>query len=425
MRVALLLFFAAILANAANSQDKILHCGYLLDVDTKSVNPQQSIHIEDGVIIAVTKGFSEAKNGEEIIDLSKQYVMPGLMDMHVHLEGEMNKESYRKKFTRNPADIAYESIQYAKTTLMLGFTTVRDVGGTGVNISLRNAIAKGELVGPRVFTSGKAIAVTGGHADPTNGYRADLMGDPGPKQGVVNGIEDCRKAVRQRYKNGADLIKITATGGVLSEAKDGTGPHFSEEEMKMIVQTANDLDMHVAAHAHGDEGMQRAVRAGVKSIEHGTLMSEETMELMIEKGTWLVPTITAGWSVADSAKKKNYFPDIITPKALALGPKLQETFGKAYKKGVPIAFGTDAGVFSHGRNNLEFRYMKAAGMKEWDILRSTTINAAQLLGQQETLGQLKKGYKADVVATLADPTTDIQALLNITFIMKEGQVYKQ
>ena len=384
-----------------------------------------TIMVEGNTIQSLEKGYQSPPAGAQLIDLKSYTVMPGLMDMHVHLEGEMSKNNYIKRFVRNPADIAFEAAMYAERTLMTGFTTVRDLGGTGVNTSLRDAINKGRVIGPRVYSCGKALSITGGHADPTNGYRADLMGDPGPKNGVVNSMSDARKAVRQQYKNGADLIKITATGGVLSLGKDGTGPHFSLEEMTMIVKTANDLDMRVAAHAHGDEGMRRAVEAGVTSIEHGTMMSESTMELMIEKGTWYVPTITAGKAVADSAAIPHFFPDLVTPKALEVGPMIQSTFGKAYKKGVKIAFGTDAGVFQHGANTWEFVYMTEAGMPALETIRAATLYASQLLGVEDQLGTLEPGKLADIVAVKGDPVENIKVMFDVTFVMKDGVVYKK
>ncbi len=273
-----------------------------------------------------------------------------------------------------------------------GFTTVRDLGGTGVNIALRNAINKGLIVGPRVFTAGKSIATTGGHADPTNGFSRALMGDPGPDAGVANGPEECRKAVRQAYKNGSDLIKITATGGVLSVAKDGSSPQFTDEELAAIVSTAKDYNFKSScARTYGTEGIKRAIRAGVNSIEHGTLMDDEPMALAIKHGTWYVPTITAGRSVADSAKIPGYYPDIVKPKAEAIGPQIQVTFGKAWKKGVKIAFGTDAGVYMHGRNWLEFVYMVEAGMPAMDAIKSATIKAAELLGMESQMGSVEAG----------------------------------
>ncbi len=345
--------------------------------------------------------------------------------MHVHLEGETKKGNVADRFILNPADVAFESVRYANITLMAGFTTVRDLGGSGVNVSLRNAINKGWITGPRIFTAGKSIATTGGHADPTNAYRKDLMGDPGPKEGVINGSEDAFQAVRQRYKDGADLIKITATGGVLSQAKDGANAQFTEEEIKAVVSAAKDYGFKVAAHAHGAERMKRAIRAGVNSIEHGTFMDDEAMKLMKQYGTWYVPTIIAGKSTADSAKIPGYYTEIVTPKALSTGPQIQKTFAKAYKEGVKIAFGTDAGVFRHGMNWLEFGYMIEAGMKPMEAIKSATINAAELLGEKERLGSIEVNKLADIVAVDGDPLKDVKAFGKVVFVMKGGVVYKQ
>ena len=290
---------------------------------------------------------------------------------------------------------------------------------------MRNAIENGKVPGPRIFTAGKTLSSTGGHGDPTNGNKGSIQGDPGPKEGVVNSPADARKAVRQRYKNGADWIKITATGGVLSVAKSGENPQFTAEEILSITTTAKDYGMQVAAHAHGDEGMYRAVANGVKTIEHGTLMSKRTMELMIEKQSYLVPTITAGKQVVEKAKVPGYFPDIIVPKALSVGPKIQATFKKAYALGVPIAFGTDAGVFPHGLNAKEFGYMVEAGMPASEALQAATIVNAALLGQSDQLGQIKAGFYADIVASNKNALEDITTLENITFVMKNGKIYKQ
>jgi imidazolonepropionase-like amidohydrolase len=352
-------------------------------------------------------------------------VMPGWIDCHVHVEQETKKGNVADKFIYNPADVAFESIAYVNTTLMAGFTTVRDLGGSGVNISLRNAINKGWVVGPRIITAGKSIATTGGHADPTNGYRKDLMGDPGPKEGVINGPEDAYKAVRQRYKEGSDLIKITATGGVLSQAKDGANAQFTEDEIKAIVSAAKDYGFKVAAHAHGAEGIKRAVRGGVNSIEHGTFLDDEGIKLMKKYDTWLVPTITAGKSVADSAKIPGYYTDIVTPKALATGPQIQSTFAKAYKAGVQIAFGTDAGVYRHGMNWLEFGYMIEAGMPPMQAIKAATTSAAELLGMRNQLGSIEVNKLADIIAVDGNPLNDPLAFGNVVFVMKNGVVYKQ
>lgn len=307
---------------------------------------------------------------------------------------------------------------------MNGFTTVRDLGGNGVNISMRNAINKNLVTGPRIFTAGKAIATTGGHADPTNGYRKDLMGNPGPNEGVINGPDEAYQAVRQRYKDGSDLIKITATGGVLSQAKDGANAQFTLEEVKAIVAAAKDYGFKVAAHGHGAEGIKRAIIGGVNSIEHGTFMDDEGMQLMKQYGTYLVPTIIAGKSTADSAKIQGYYSAIVTPKALATGPLIQATFAKAYKVGVKIAFGTDAGVFAHGMNWKEFVYMSEAGMPILECIKAATVNAADLLGVSATLGTIEKGKLADIIAVDGDPTKDVYAMGKVKFVMKDGTIYK-
>lgn len=409
----------------SSAQNQYLHCGQLVDTKKGSLVSEQTIIVSGDKIIAVQNGYVNPKNDEDIvIDLKSKTVLPGLIDMHVHLENEYNPKRYMEQFTANEADVAFKSVNFAKTTLMAGFTTVRDLGGTGVNIALRNAINNNIIVGPRIFTSGKAIATTGGHADPTNGSKKLLMGDPGPEQGVINGPDEARKAVRQRYKNGADNIKITATGGVLSVAKNGQNPQFTLEEVKAICETAKDYGMIIAAHAHGDEGMQRAVIGGVTTIEHGTKMSTKTMDLMIEYGTYFVPTITAGKAVAENASIEGFYPKIIVPKALEIGPKIQNTFAKAYKRGVNIAFGTDAGVFPHGLNAKEFGYMVEVGMPPMEAIQSATITNAKVLGLSDKLGQISQDFVADIIATDSNPIEDISALERITFVMKDGVVYK-
>jgi len=302
---------------------------------------------------------------------------------------------------------------------------VRDLGGSGVNIALKNAVESGLVEGPRIFTTGKTIGSTGSHADPTSGVRKDLMGDPGPAEGIVNSPEDARKAVRQRYKDGANTIKITATGGVLSTTKNGKNAHFTIEEIKEIVKTAEDYDFLTAAHAHGDEGMRRAVVAGIHTIEHGTLMSEATMDLMIKHGTYLVPTITAGKQVSINAEIEGYYPPMVAAKAKEIGGKQsQATFARAYKKGVNIAFGTDAGVFNHGENAREFFYMHEAGMPVKEALKAATLVNAKLLGMGDELGQIKEGFLADIVATKEHPEKNVLALQNVHFVMKEGKHVK-
>ncbi|WP_106791412.1 amidohydrolase family protein [Aquimarina sp. Aq78] len=407
------------------AQNTYLQCGKLIDTKAGKILTEKTIVVSGNKIIKIENGFVVGKKDDITIDLKNKTVMPGLIDMHVHLEGETNPKAYLQKYTDSEADVAFNSVQFAKTTLMAGFTTVRDLGGSGVNISLKKAIKSGRIKGPRVFTAGKSLATTGGHADPTNGSKRSLIGDPGPKEGVVNSIEDAKKAVRQRYKNGADLIKITATGGVLSVAKSSSNPQFTVEEIKAICETAKDYGFHVAAHAHGDEGMQRAILGGVKTIEHGTLMSEKTMDLMKQHDAYLVPTITAGKEVTEKAAIDGYYPAIIVPKALEIGPKIQNTFKKAYDRGVGIAFGTDAGVFKHGQNGKEFGFMVEAGMPAMATIQSATTTNAKILNMQDQIGQITPGFLADIVAVNDDPTQKINTMENVVFVMKDGKIYKK
>jgi imidazolonepropionase-like amidohydrolase len=406
------------------AQTKAIKAGYLFDAASGKFIKNQTILIENGKIKSVTDSKGTV-NADETIDLSKSWVMPGFMDLHVHLEGESSPSGYLEEFTKNPADIAYDAAVFAKRTLLAGFTTVRDLGGSGVNTSLSKAIAMGKAEGPRIYSAGRAIGTTGGHADPTNGYRNDLEGDPGPRQAVINSRDEARKAVRQNYKDGAQVIKITATGGVLSLAKSGMAPQFTMDELEGIIEASNDLGMVTAAHAHGAEGMKRAVLAGINSIEHGSLMTEEVMDLMIERGTYYVPTLSAGIFTMEKAEIEGYYPAIVVPKAKTIGAQMQGTFAKAYSKGVKIAFGTDCGVSPHGDNAKEFQYMVEAGMKPDDAIKSATVEAAKLLRIEDELGQIKDGFIADIVAVDQDPLQDIKALQHVSFVMKEGVVYKK
>ncbi|MGJ8743834.1 amidohydrolase family protein [Polaribacter sp.] len=407
------------------SQSTYILCGKLIDTKSGTIQTKKTIIVEENKIVDVMDGYviPRSKTAKSI-DLKDKVIMPGLIDMHVHIELEFTRNTRLNKYILNEADVAFNSVGFAKSTLLNGFTTVRDLGGSGVNISIKKAINAGKIPGPRVFTAGKSLATTGGHADPTNGRSRKLVGDPGPKEGVVNSVEDAKKAVRQRYKNGADWIKITATGGVLSVAKSGDNPQFTIEEIKAICETAKDYGMQVAAHAHGDEGMKRAIIGGVKTIEHGTYMSDETMELMKKHNAYLVPTITAGKEVAEKATIEGFYPAIVVPKALAVGPQIQGTFAKAYKKGVGIAFGTDAGVFKHGNNGKEFGFMVAAGMPAMETLQSATITNALLLKMENEIGAIQKGFFADIIAVNDDPTQDISTMENVIFVMKNGVVYK-
>ena len=413
---------AALVLSGAAWAETVIHAGKMVDAANGEVREAVTVIVDGERIKAVEDGY----RGRADIDLKDAFVMPGWIDMHVHIASQRNPASFVERFTLEPADLALRAVPYAERTLMAGFTTVRDTGTShGLAQSIRRAVAEGHIVGPRIFTSGKGIGTTGGHADPTNGVSEALRGDPGPVDGVVNGTVDAYKAVRTRYKAGADLIKITATGGVLSEAKSGQNPQFTEQENAAIVAAAKDYGFRVAAHAHGTEGMRRAVAAGVDSIEHGTYMSDEVMALMKEKGTWYVPTIIAGMFVMEQAKVEGCFSDVVRPKASAIGPLIAGTFSRAYQTGVKIAFGTDTGVSPHGENWKEFVYMVEGGMPALEAIVSATQSAALLLDQWENLGSIETGKLADIIATPSDPREDVQAFGQVHFVMKGGTVYKQ
>lgn len=407
--------------------DTLIYAGNAFTSTSNELLSDVTIVVDDNKIEAIKEGFVKAEEGDTVIDLKHATVMPGLMDMHVHLSSQHGgPQTYLDRFSLNEADYALRAANYAKITLDAGFTTVRNLGDSYYEtVALRNAISKGIATGPRIYTVGKSIATTGGHADPSNGISHLLRPDVGPKQGVVNGEVEAREAVRSRYQDGADLIKITATGGVLSVAKSGQNPQFMTDELEAIVDTAKDYGMTVAVHAHGKEGMKRAIEAGVDSIEHGTHMDEEIRDLMVANGTYYVPTIMAGKFVADKAKIDGYFPELVRPKAAAIGPLIQKTFEQAHKAGVKIAFGTDSGVSAHGDNGQEFALMVEAGMAPADALRSATINSAQLLGVSDILGTLEAGKLADIVAVSGNPLDDISLMESVSFVMKDGVVYKQ
>ncbi len=413
-----------LLGSNTNYAETIIHAGKLIDGQKDTVQSKMTIVINDNLITDVIRGYKDPDDNDTFIDLKDQTVLPGLMDMHVHFGGEYQSKAKRPIKVEKEME-AILAAEHARITFHSGFTTVRQVGDSGmVAISLRDAINQDKVIGPRIYTSGKSIATTGGHADPTNGKAVDDYHFPLPEDGVVNGPYEVYTAVRQRYKDGADGIKITVTGGVLSPAKSGDNPQFTQEEVNAVVTAAKDYGMWVAVHAHGAEGMKRAIRAGVDSIEHGTFMDEEAMELMIKNGTYYVPTISAGEFVAAKSKIDNYFPEIVRPKAATVGPQIGDTFSKAYKKGVKIAFGTDAGVQPHGTNWEEFVFMVKNGMPEMEAIQSATLETAKLLKIEDTLGSIEAGKIADIIAVEGDPLDDISVIKDIVMVMKDGKVYK-
>ncbi len=409
-------------AMSAHAAKTLIHCGQVVNVRSLQLEPERTIVVDNQRIKSVALGYITEKDAT-VIDLRQQTCMPGLIDLHVHLGSSINANSTVEGFSFNPADYAVRSVANAEKTLLAGFTAVRDLGSApGVGVALRNAINQGIVKGPRIQAAG-GVSTTGGHGDPTNGLRADLMSVP--SGGIANGASEVRRAVRQRYKEGFDLIKIATTGGVLSLAKSGDAPLLADEELTAIIATARDYSMPVVTHAHGAEGMKRAIRAGVQTIEHGTYLDDEAIGLMKQNGTWLVATISAGKFVAEKSKIAGFFPPIIQPKAATIGPLIQASFGRAYKAGVKVAFGTDQGVGPHGENAREFEYMVEAGMPPLEAIRAATLHGATVMGLEKDMGTIEAGKFADIIAVPGEPQKDISVMNRVTFVMKDGVVYKK
>jgi imidazolonepropionase-like amidohydrolase len=420
------LLFACLTVAAADAAT-LLHAGKLIDGISKQPRERVTVVVEGNRIAAIEPGFRAGTPQDRVVDLAQGTVLPGLMDMHVHLT-EQNAPNFElSRYKMAPADYAFDGAVYAERTLKSGFTTVRDTGDVlyNVSLSLRNAINAGKVIGPRIFAAGSIIATTGGHGDRTNGWGPHLLAIPGIEDSIVDGPAEAMRAVRQHYKDGTDVIKITVTGGVLSIATSGMAPQFSDEELRAVIATAHDYGMTVAAHAHGLEGMTRAVQGGIDSIEHGTFMDRNLMELMKKKGTHYVPTISAGRWVYEQAQKPGAYPDVVRDKALAIGPQIQKTFGDAYRAGVRVMFGTDAGVFPHGLNAREFQYMVEAGMPAMEAIQSATIVPARFLKIDDRLGSVESGKIADLIAVPGDPLADITLLQRVSFIMKDGVIYSE
>ncbi|MBL8765237.1 MAG: amidohydrolase family protein [Phycisphaerae bacterium] len=412
----------------------VVHCGTLLAVPGRAPVRESSVLIKDGRVVEIRAGYADPAGvigtdatGAEVrtVDLKDRFVLPGLIDCHTHLTMEFSADIRLRMVQESDATAALRGAHAAGRTLDAGFTTVRDLGSVGeAGFALRDAIERGDIPGPRVLEAGHAISPTGGHADSTLGYREDVFAIPGFMQGIADGADACRAAVRAQVKRSADVIKLTATGGVLSNTAAGMEQQFFEDELRAIVETGHLLGRRVAAHAHGARGIKAALRAGVDSIEHGTYLDDEAIALFKERGAYLVPTILAGKTVEENAMREGYYPAPVAAKARLVGPVIQAAFGRAYKAGVKIAFGTDSGVSPHGQNAREFQFMVDAGMPASEAIVAATVNAAELLGRSSELGTLEPGKRADLIATDGDPTADISQLRRVSFVMKDGVTYK-
>jgi len=408
------------------AQTQVIHAGTLLPVAGKDTLSKQTVIITDGKITDIKKGFvspSDISKGAELIDLSSSFVMAGLMDMHVHLQGELGPKNDSQSLRMSDADALMQSVSNAKKTLMAGFTTVRDLGASAEQIfALRDGIAKGWVDGPRILAAGTNVSVTGGHGD-VDGLSPDILAMRTSKT-ICDGPYDCRRATRHAIKYGADVIKITSTGGVLSDTNTGTGQQMSDDELKEVVDAAHALGRKVASHAHAAEGINAALRAGVDSIEHGSYANKESIKLFKKTGAYLVPTLLAGDTVVGLAKNTNFMSGAIKAKAIRVGGDLITNFKRSYKAGVKIAYGTDSGVSHHGDNGKEGVLMAKAGMKNSEVLKSATINAADLIDMSASLGTLEPGKIADIIAFDGNPLKNIEELLDVDFVMKGGKVIK-
>lgn len=399
----------------------LIHAGKILAVPGKAPKSEQTIIVHDGKIVGIEAGYLDDEDAT-IIDGKDMFFLPGLIDSHVHLRGEWSPNSRWDSVLLESGDFAFQAAKHAKTTLMAGFTAVQDVGGPKEIFALKRAINKGIVPGPHIQAAGSAVSITGGHGD-THGWKDDLIPHM-QSETICDGPAECRAAVRQAVKNGADVIKITATGGVLSNTNAGTGQQFFDDELRAIVEAATKMGRKVTAHAHGKDGIESALKAGVKSIEHGTYLDKNTATMFKKYDATLIPTVMAGMTVVDWAENKNWLPPNSAKKALEVGPQMQDMARIAYENGVNIAFGTDTGVSEHGKNAEEFTYLVEAGMSEMEAIESATVIASKHIGLDKVIGTLEPGKYADLIGVDGNPLEKIEELRDVDFVMKGGKVYK-
>ncbi|MAI88900.1 amidohydrolase family protein [Ponticaulis sp.] len=419
--IASTMLMTGVLASAAHAETTYIHAGHLMAVPGEGYATEQTVIIEDGRILSVEDGYIAPEEGVELIDLSEGYVLPGLIDSHVHLTSEFSPDMRVMMLSESEVDEALDGAMYARRTVEAGFTTVQDVGSSPEAIfSLRDAIMEGDLTGPRIRAAGASISPTGGHGD-VNGLSPALM-NVFESEFACNGADDCRRSVRLAIRGGADVIKITATGGVLSNTRAGLGQQFFDDELVAIVEAAESMGRRVTAHAHGVEGINAALRAGVHSIEHGSYLNDETIALFLEHDAVLVPTVIAGITVTGWVEEP-WLPAPSREKAAIVGPLMLDMLRRAHDGGVRIAFGTDTGVSRHGENAQEFLYMVEAGFEPEEAIRAATVVAAEHVELESEIGTIESGKSADIIAVMGDPVEDISELLDVDFVMARGAVY--
>ncbi|HYE51524.1 MAG TPA: amidohydrolase family protein [Azospirillaceae bacterium] len=413
---------------AAAGPVTLVHAGTLLDRPGQAPRRNATLVVREGKVAEVRDGFAQpAEVGAadaRVVDLRNAFVLPGLIDAHVHITGELSPDSQLRRVVDDPEDLALNGAWYAEKTLQAGFTTVRDLGSDARSaLSLRDAIEAGRLPGPTILAVGNMVSITAGHGDDANGWNAVVAGAM-EGTSICNGAEDCRRAVREQIRIGADAIKLATTGGVLSQIAAGTGQQLFDDEIRAIVETAHLMGKKVSAHAHATAGINAALRAGVDSVEHGSQIDEESVKLFRQSGAYLVPTLLAGQTVVDMANKGGMTP-AVKRKALSVGPMMQKSFGLAVKGGVKIAFGTDNGVGPHGSNAREFKLMVDAGLSPAEAIKAATVNAADLLDRSARIGTLEPGKDADLIAVAKSPLDDVTELERVQFVMRRGVVHRE